>query len=71
MMKTILRKERWIERYLRKDSDMIGDQEVEIVHNRSRVFFCSCNAYELPRDKELSEQQLKPGDFLSLEMIPH
>lgn len=49
---------------------MIGDREVEIVHNRSQAFFCSCNADELPRDKELSEQQLKPGDFLSLETGP-
>lgn len=48
----------------------MGIREVEIVHNRSHAFFCSCNAYELPRDKELSEQQLKPGDFLSLETSP-
>lgn len=60
-----------MERYLRKDSDMFGDWEVEVVHNRSHVFFCSWNAYELPRDKELSEQQLKPGGLFSLETMPH
>lgn len=49
----------------------LGTGGFEIVHNRSHAFFCSWSAYELPRDKELSEQQLKPGDFLSLETIPH
>lgn len=30
---------------------------------------CSWNPYELPNDKELNEQELKPGHFLHLEKI--
>ena len=32
---------------------------------------CSWNQYELPKDKELNEQELKPGHFLSLERKSH
>lgn len=35
------------------------------------ISFCSWNPYELLKDKELNEQELKQGHVLSLEKISH